>query len=192
MIDLQMPGRGIQHADLAVSDVDRSLAFYMDLLGPLGLKEEERYATYRGTEEVVYLSFGDEWIGLRPADGGTHRYYGVGLEHLAFEVDTREEVDAHQRCSRRAIGSTTRRSRAPTSRATTHSSSSIPMASASRSSVPGGSGPRASTVRSAGRSERKQSLDAPRETRTPTDQMVHKALNLARLPIPPQARGGRV
>ena len=38
-----MPGRGIQHVDLAVSDVDRSLAFYMDLLGPLGLKEEERY-----------------------------------------------------------------------------------------------------------------------------------------------------
>jgi hypothetical protein len=47
----------------------------MDLLGPLGLKEQERYPTYRGTEEVVYLSFGDEWLGLRPADGGTHRYY---------------------------------------------------------------------------------------------------------------------
>jgi catechol 2,3-dioxygenase-like lactoylglutathione lyase family enzyme len=30
-----MPGRGIQHIDLAVSDVDRSLAFYTDLLGPL-------------------------------------------------------------------------------------------------------------------------------------------------------------
>ena len=29
---------------------------------------------------------------------------------------------------------------------------------------------------------------APRETRTPTDHTVHKALNLARLPIPPQAR----
>jgi glyoxylase I family protein len=97
-----MPGRGIQHVDLAVGDVERSLAFYLDLLGPLGLKEEERYSTYRGTEEVVYLSFGDEWLGLRPADGGTHRYYGVGLEHLAFEVDTVEEVDAaHQRCSRR-------------------------------------------------------------------------------------------
>jgi catechol 2,3-dioxygenase-like lactoylglutathione lyase family enzyme len=99
---MRMPGRGIQHIDLAVSDVDRSLAFYINLLGPLGLKEEERYLTYRGTEEVVYLSFGDEWLGLRPADGGTHRYYGVGLEHLAFEVDTKEEVDAaHQRCSRR-------------------------------------------------------------------------------------------
>ena len=143
-----MPGRGIQHVDLAVSDLDRSLAFYMELLGPLGLKEEERYPTYRGTEEVVYLSFGDEWIGLRPADGGTFRYYGVGLEHLAFEVDTTEEVDAaHQRVCSAAIGSTTRRRRTATSRATTRSSSSIRMGFASRSSLPGRSGPRASTGR---------------------------------------------
>src|SRR5262245_29500365 len=34
------------------------------------------------------------------------------------------------------------------------------------------------------------SVSAPREIRTPTDQMVHKALNLARLPVPPQARAG--
>ena len=40
-----MPARGIQHVDLAVSDVDRSLAFYKNLLGPLGLEEEERYPT---------------------------------------------------------------------------------------------------------------------------------------------------
>ena len=33
---------------------------------------------------------------------------------------------------------------------------------------------------------------APEKTRTSTDQSVHKALNLARLPIPPQARGRRV
>ena len=97
-----MPGRGIQHIDLAVSDVDRSLAFYRELLGPLGLEELERYPTYRGTEEVIYLSFGDESLGLRPADGGTHRYYGVGLEHLAFEVDSIEDVEAaHERCLRR-------------------------------------------------------------------------------------------
>jgi hypothetical protein len=31
-------------------------------------------------------------------------------------------------------------------------------------------------------------LDAPRETRTPTPHKQDKALNLARLPIPPQAR----
>lgn len=94
-----MPGRGIQHIDLAVTNVDRSLAFYVDVLGPLGLRELARYRTYRGTEEVVYLSFGDESFGLRPADGGAHRYYDVGLEHLAFEVDTSKEVDAaHERC----------------------------------------------------------------------------------------------
>lgn len=97
-----MPGRGIQHIDLAVTDVDRSLAFYLNLLGPLGLKEEERYPTYRGTEEVVYLSFGDEWLGLRPSDGGSFTYYGVGIEHLAFEVDTQDEVNAaHERCVQR-------------------------------------------------------------------------------------------
>ena len=33
---------------------------------------------------------------------------------------------------------------------------------------------------------------APRETRTPTDHTVHKALNLARLPIPPQARSAGI
>src|SRR5690349_700653 len=33
-------------------------------------------------------------------------------------------------------------------------------------------------------------LSAPRETRTPTGHTAHKALNLARLPIPPQARAG--
>ena len=94
-----MPARGIEHIDLAVGDVERSLAFYLDLLGPLGLKEEARYPTYRCTEEVVYLRFGDEALGLRPADGGEHHCYEVGLEHLAFQVDRRNEVDdAYRRC----------------------------------------------------------------------------------------------
>ena len=96
--------------DLAVTDVERSRAFYRELLVPLGWTEEVRYPTYRGTEEVVYLVRGGAGesgqeleyfggIGLRPADGGTHRYYGVGIEHFAVEVDRREEVDeAHARC----------------------------------------------------------------------------------------------
>jgi glyoxylase I family protein len=38
-------------------------------------------------------------LGLRPADEGEYRYYSVGIEHLAFEVDERDEVDAaHSRC----------------------------------------------------------------------------------------------
>ena len=94
-----MPARGIHHVDLAVADVERSLAFYLELLGPLGWAESVRYPTYRGTEEVVYLRWGDQYLGLRPADGGEHHYYDVGIEHLAFYVDSREEVDAaYRRC----------------------------------------------------------------------------------------------
>ena len=55
--------------------------------------------TYRQTEEVVYLEYGVQGFGLRPADGGAYRYYEVGIEHLAFEVDDRDEVDeAYRRC----------------------------------------------------------------------------------------------
>ena len=57
------------------------------------------YPSYRRTEEVVYFRFGQQYLGLRPADGGTHHYYDVGIEHLAFFVDTRQEVDdAYKRC----------------------------------------------------------------------------------------------
>ena len=90
-----MPAKGIHHVDLAVSGVEASLAFYLDLLGPLGWIEEVRYPTYRGTEDVIYLkdpSTGS-MLGLRPADGPGHQYYGVGIEHLAFEVDTFAEVE---------------------------------------------------------------------------------------------------
>ena len=79
---------GIHHVDLAVSDVERSLAFYLGLLGPLGWEEAVRYPTYRGTEEVVYLEdrATGSMLGIRPADGGSHRYYEVGIEHIAFEL----------------------------------------------------------------------------------------------------------
>ena len=94
-----MPVRGIHHVDLAVADVERSLAFYLALLGPLGVVEDARYPSYRGTEEVVYLRIGPQLLGLRPADGGEHRYHEVGLEHLAVTVDTRDELDhAYERC----------------------------------------------------------------------------------------------
>jgi catechol 2,3-dioxygenase-like lactoylglutathione lyase family enzyme len=94
-----VPITGLHHIDLAVSDVERSLQFYRGILGPLGLGEIERYPSYRGTEEVVYLNIGVSALGLRPADGGEHRYYGVGVEHFAIFVSEREEVDqAYRRC----------------------------------------------------------------------------------------------
>lgn len=99
-----MPAKGIHHVDLAVSDVERSLNFYLDLLGPLGWVEKYRFATYRGTEEVIYLMDPRSGanLGLRPADGGSHEYHAVGIEHLAFEVDDAAEVEAaHARCVER-------------------------------------------------------------------------------------------
>jgi catechol 2,3-dioxygenase-like lactoylglutathione lyase family enzyme len=83
----------IQHVDLCVSDVDRSRAFYLELLGPAGLVEDVLFRSYRGTEDITYLRIGEQNLGLRQADGGRHSYYGVGLEHLAFEVERREQVD---------------------------------------------------------------------------------------------------
>ncbi|MBN1530556.1 MAG: VOC family protein [Thermoleophilaceae bacterium] len=94
-----MPIDRIHHVDLAVADVERSRAFYLSVLGPLGAAEFRRYPTYRKTEEVVYLTVGSAALGLRRADGGEHRYYDVGLEHLALSVDSRAEVDeTYERC----------------------------------------------------------------------------------------------
>jgi len=88
-----VPARAIQHVDVAVGHVERSLVFYSALLGPLGLKERFRVPTYCGTEEVVYLEYGSQGLGLRPADDGSYRYHSAGIEHLAFEVDRADEVD---------------------------------------------------------------------------------------------------
>src|SRR5688500_11291473 len=68
-----VPAMPIHHVDLAVADVERSLAFYRALLEPLGWTKELRYPTYRGTEEVVYLHEPTTrtGLGLRPADGGS-------------------------------------------------------------------------------------------------------------------------
>jgi catechol 2,3-dioxygenase-like lactoylglutathione lyase family enzyme len=97
--EAHLPARGISHVDLTVSDVAQSIDFYTALLGPLGFSEYGRYPSYRGTEEVVYFSFGQQYLGLRPADGGEHHYYDVGIEHIAFFVTTRDDVDdAYERC----------------------------------------------------------------------------------------------
>jgi catechol 2,3-dioxygenase-like lactoylglutathione lyase family enzyme len=48
---------------------------------------------------IQHVDLGEQNLGLRPADGGAHEYYGAGLEHLAFEVERREQVDeACERC----------------------------------------------------------------------------------------------
>jgi catechol 2,3-dioxygenase-like lactoylglutathione lyase family enzyme len=94
-----MPLGRLHHLDLAVVDVEHSVAFYLALLGPLGLRELVRYPTYRGTEDVVYLGVDTPFLGFRRADGGTYRYHDVGIEHFAFSVDALEELNSvYDRC----------------------------------------------------------------------------------------------
>jgi catechol 2,3-dioxygenase-like lactoylglutathione lyase family enzyme len=40
-------GSGIHHLDLAVADAEQSIAFYLDLLGPVGWTVTDRFPSYR-------------------------------------------------------------------------------------------------------------------------------------------------
>jgi catechol 2,3-dioxygenase-like lactoylglutathione lyase family enzyme len=87
----------IYHVDPRSTPSDPPTAPFWGRLAGL----ESRFPTYRGTEEVVYLQEPTtrSGLGLRLADDGEYRYHSVGLEHLAFEVDERDEVDAaYSRC----------------------------------------------------------------------------------------------
>jgi catechol 2,3-dioxygenase-like lactoylglutathione lyase family enzyme len=88
---------GLGHVDLVCRDLDRSLAFYAAVFGPLGLEAPVLVAGERG-EQIHYLRFprpGSGSLGLRAAvDAQEFQLYAPGLHHLALAVESREEVDA--------------------------------------------------------------------------------------------------
>jgi glyoxylase I family protein len=85
---------GVHHVDLVVSSIERSLPFYTELLGPIGYHRVSEVEGERG-ETIWYVSGPGTSIGLREAqtDDVDHDRYRVGLHHIAFEVDSRAEVD---------------------------------------------------------------------------------------------------
>ncbi len=85
---------GVDHFDLVVSSLGRSLALYRDMLGPLGYTATSEIVGERG-ERVVYLSgSGVVPFSLREAQTpGPHDRYRVGIHHIAFEAPSREAVD---------------------------------------------------------------------------------------------------
>jgi glyoxylase I family protein len=85
---------GVHHVDLVVSSIERSLPFYMELLGPLGFHHVSQVEGERG-ETIWYLGGPGSAIGLRQAQSESDVYdrYRVGLHHIAFEVDSRRQVD---------------------------------------------------------------------------------------------------
>lgn len=83
----------INHIDLTVSDLPRSMAFYDVVLGELGFRRSEEYAGDVPNWSLVcgpaHLS-----IGLHQARvTQTHDRYAPGLHHLAFHAESRAAVD---------------------------------------------------------------------------------------------------
>ncbi|HZO98182.1 MAG TPA: VOC family protein [Gaiellaceae bacterium] len=84
---------GVNHVDLVVSSIERSLPFYRELLAPLGYHRITEVEGERG-ETIWYLGGPDVSVGLRKAQvEGAHDRYRVGLPHLAFEAWSRALVD---------------------------------------------------------------------------------------------------
>jgi catechol 2,3-dioxygenase-like lactoylglutathione lyase family enzyme len=88
---------GWGHVDLVCRDLDRSLAFYALVFGPLGLSEPFLVEGERG-EQIHYLRFptpGSGSFGLRQAlEPQDFELYAPGLHHVAFAVESHEDVDA--------------------------------------------------------------------------------------------------
>jgi glyoxylase I family protein len=88
---------GVGHVDLVCRDLDRSLAFYAAVFGPLGLAEPFVVDGERG-ERIHYLRFpaaGSGSLGLRQAlEEQEFLLYAPGLHHLAFAVESQEDVAA--------------------------------------------------------------------------------------------------
>jgi glyoxylase I family protein len=86
---------GVHHVDLVVSSIERSLAFYRDLLAPLGYRGISEVEGERG-ETIYYLWGPGSSIGLREAQTAREQPYDryeIGLHHLALEAVSRAQVE---------------------------------------------------------------------------------------------------
>ncbi|CAL9562955.1 VOC family protein [Streptomyces sp. Tu 3180] len=84
------------HTGLNVTDLDRSLAFYRDVLGFVTIgegKEDGRRFALLGDGERLVLAL---WQQARSPYDGTR----AGLHHLAFEVDSIERVREYEEALR--------------------------------------------------------------------------------------------
>ena len=81
---------GLDHLDLTVTDLERSIEFYNLVLGALGFSRVAH-------ESYTAWSNGRMNIGLRQADADQIEYgfnrYRAGLHHLALRAKSRDGVD---------------------------------------------------------------------------------------------------
>jgi catechol 2,3-dioxygenase-like lactoylglutathione lyase family enzyme len=88
----------VDHIDLVVGSLERSLAFYRELLGPLGWKRVREAPGERG--ETIHYLWGPRafsTLGLRQRQSDAHPVpydrYALGIHHLAFAARSRRVVD---------------------------------------------------------------------------------------------------
>lgn len=91
----------VDHIYVAVTDLQRSIAFYDPLMKVLGFRKGTK--PIAGEEHVHYFNRITQYS-LRPARGArSHDPYSPGLHHLCFRMPTREQIDAAAR-EIRALG----------------------------------------------------------------------------------------
>ena len=89
----------LAHVDLCVTNLDRSLPFYTELLERVGGTTDSTVIGERG-ETIHYLSGTDlrGSVGLRLRQSDAHAVpydrYAVGVHHIALRAGSRAEVDA--------------------------------------------------------------------------------------------------
>ena len=102
-----LPTGSIHHIRMAVTDVDRSKAFYTEVLGfdvavdaPPPPDDEHYNAMVDSLQGGVILMHQGMFFGLRPVDmeraAGRDRFdpFRVGLDHISFSVPNRADLDA--------------------------------------------------------------------------------------------------
>ncbi|MGW0659590.1 VOC family protein [Streptodolium elevatio] len=87
-----MPVTRLNHAVLYVRDVERSVAFYADVLGFRTVMAFPGAAFLQASGSTNDHDLGLFQIGSAAADSGAGRT-SVGLYHLAWEVDTLDELE---------------------------------------------------------------------------------------------------
>ena len=97
----------VHHIRLTVTDLERSKAFYTDVLGfqvaidTLPPEDDEFYESLvENLQGGIVLMNAGTFIGLRPADPArqqdkdTFDPFRVGLDHMSFNVESRAVLDA--------------------------------------------------------------------------------------------------